>query len=132
MIRNNTGSRKSGKSTARFSDVEFRDLALTAKQEAALIADGYSKSTYLLIMNSLLADGYKVTLKVDQRNSSVMAMVQDAEYDPQGTTILWVMRSGTAAGAMLKLCYYLELSNGVLPDALEQEKESLDDSDLFA
>jgi len=132
MTQKTTGRRANGKKPNGFSDVEFIDLALDKKQEQEMVKLSFSTTNYYVYLNDLVERELKLTLKKDARNLSIMAMVQSAVYDPDSTTTIWVMRSGTAGGALLKLAYWLSQNEGELPDQIEPESEDLSDDHLFA
>ena len=127
-----TGNQKKSNKPDYYSDVRFIDLALDKSQEEAMKKSKFAETKYPAVLDELLADGMKVTFKTDARNASIMLMVQNAVYDPDETTVIWVMRSGSAAGALLKMAYYWSISDGTLPENIEPNKDDLSDDWLFA
>ncbi len=124
-------SRKSGRSESRFPDVSFVDLSLTKKQEQSLIDSAFSKSLWVSFLDNILEEGNKITIKRDKRNNTVMAMVQSEDYDPDAVSVIYVMRSSSGKGALLKLAFYWDISDGTLPDTAQTEPDKESDDELF-
>lgn len=126
------GNRKKQASGQYSNDVVFCDLALQSTQEADLKRNKFSETNWLPLINAILAEGYKITLKTDARTSAIMALVQDTVYNPDDDTVIYVMRSASAPGVLLKLAYYWVLSRGTFPDANAKLNDPDSDDDLFA
>jgi hypothetical protein len=94
-------------------------------------ASGFPKTTWWLAFEEMLDAGLKMTLKQDTRNLSIMCMIQDAVYDPGVSPVIYVMRSGSASGAMVKAAWYWKISDGTLPDPEARPDNRESDEDLF-
>jgi len=119
------------KSSSSRPEVLFIDLALNAQQEREMKSKGWAKTQWFMFIDQVLDNGYKLSIKEDTRNGSVMILLQNAEYDPDATPTFWVMRSSSAAGALLKLSYYWMISDATLPDEKETRAKEESDDALF-
>lgn len=132
MPTKSTGNSRNRTFSGQSNNATFVDLSLSSTEEASLKAAKITKTTWLGAYTEMLVGGYKVTLKIDKRNNSYMCMVQDADYNPDISPTIYVMRAGSAEGALLKMAWYWRVSDGTLPDPNAAPENELDDDDIFA
>lgn len=90
------------------------------------------RTDWLSSISSVVSEGYKVTLKEDARTHSTMCMIQDAEYNPDVSPTIYVVRGKTAESALLKAAWWLIQSDGTLPDPDAVDDNDPEDDDIFA
>ena len=108
------------------SNVTFVDVKLTEKQKAALEKDAVFKSEFWKALDLFSAENLRVTVRWDDYNACGLCSVQDNQAAFGDETTIWVLRSGSMSGALLKMCYFFAVvSDRTLPaGASRQEIES--------
>jgi hypothetical protein len=132
MTTKSTGNSKKHTQFAGSNGARFLDLSLSSTEEKALKEAKIPRTSWANAYNEMLGQGLKVTLKTDARTSSIMLMIQDADYDPDVPPDIYVMRAGTAEGALLKAAWYWASADGTLPDPDAAKENAATDDDIFA
>jgi hypothetical protein len=113
------------------TDVEFVDLIVSKEMEEQLKKSDYALTQWVLELTAIIRAGYKVTFKEDFRNAAVMVMVQFVGDGNIPSDVIWVLRSGTAHGGLIKLCWYWNVTDGTLPEPGAASEKDDSDNALF-
>lgn len=114
------------------NNARFIDLSLSSTEEKSLKDAKVPRTTWARAYTDMLAGGLKVTLKVDTRTGATMCMIQDADYNPDVSPVIYVVRAGSAESVLLKAAWYWFTSDGVLPDPDADLGGDVEDDDIFA